>query len=105
MQQSVGYVILTLEFRKDGRRWLGRCRELTTSTFAATLDAARQELQELVLLHLNELEVVEERPRFFKEHGIALYAIEPTEVERTLSVSSSNDWLILAQALPVEIFP
>lgn len=68
-----GFVILTLAFRKEGRYWEGKCLELGTATFARTLAQAKKELSELVELHLNELEAVGERDRFFKEHNITLY--------------------------------
>jgi hypothetical protein len=41
-------------------------------THGASLAQLRRELKELVVLHLNELEDVGERQRFFAEHGIPL---------------------------------
>lgn len=68
-----GFVILTLAFRQDGRRWTGECLELGTATYARTLKQAQDELAELVTLHLNSLEDVGECERFFKEQGIRFY--------------------------------
>jgi hypothetical protein len=100
-----GYVVVTLEFRKEGQRWLGHCRELSTATDAETFDAVVEELVDLVTLHLNELEDVGERQRFFAEHGIELVRDEPKEVQRTLPVSFDDEWLVVARAMPVEIPP
>lgn len=68
-----GFVILTLAFRQDGRRWTGECLELGTATYARTLKQTQDELAEMVTLHLNSLEDVGECERFFKEHGIRFY--------------------------------
>jgi hypothetical protein len=96
-----GYVILTLAFHQEGRRWLGECVELGTATHGANLQQTLHELKELVLLHLNELEDVGERPRFFAEHGIKLYPAQPRMVQLKLPVSDDN--LIVAQAWPVHV--
>ena len=36
-----GFVILTMPFRQDGRRWTGECLELRTATYGRTLKQAR----------------------------------------------------------------
>lgn len=69
-----GFVILTLAFRQDGRRWTGECLELGTATYGRTLKQAHDELAEMVALHLNALEDAGECERFFKEHGIKFYS-------------------------------
>ena len=65
-----GFVILTMAFRQDGRRWTGECLELGTATYGRTLKQASDELHELVTPHLNALEDVGECDRFFRDHGI-----------------------------------
>lgn len=72
MASPDGYIQLTLEFSKEGRRWLGRCRELGTSTFGRTLPETDVKLREAVDCHLNTLEEVGERERFFQEHHIVI---------------------------------
>ncbi|MDV2989061.1 MAG: hypothetical protein P3T54_02715 [Dehalogenimonas sp.] len=72
MTSSNGYIQLTLEFSREGRRWLGRCRELGTSTFGRTLTEADAKLREAVDCHLNTLEEVGERERFFRDHHIVV---------------------------------
>jgi len=72
-----GYVVLTLEFRRVGRRWTAYCRELGTATFGRSLPEADKRIKEAVLLHLNTLEDVGERQRFFKENDIELHHARP----------------------------
>jgi len=43
-----GFVILTLSFRQDGRRWTGECLELGTATYARTLKQTRDELARII---------------------------------------------------------
>ena len=75
-----GYVTLTLSFEQEGSEWVGTCLELGTSTFADTLEECQVELEELVTDHLDVLEEVCERERFFEEWGI-----EDTAVPRRLT--------------------
>lgn len=72
-----GYVLLTFRFHEEGNRWVGLCEDLGTSTFGDTLDEVKEALADLVGLHLNELEAVNERPRFFREHKIPFYRKKP----------------------------
>jgi predicted RNase H-like HicB family nuclease len=74
-----GYVVLTLKFRKEGRRWTAYCEELGTATFGRSIPEADKRIKEAVLLHLNTLEEVGERKRFFKEHDITFHQNRPKE--------------------------
>lgn len=74
-----GYIILTLKFQKQGRRWLAHCDELGTATFGRSLPEADNRIKDAVLLHLNTLEEVGESRRFFKENGIKIYPARPKE--------------------------
>jgi len=74
-----GYVVLTFAFEKIDRRWTAHCKELGTATFGRSLTEAEKRLEEAVFLHLNTLEEVGERERFFKEHNIQFCYGEPTE--------------------------
>jgi hypothetical protein len=84
------FVILTLEFRQSDKTWQGECLELGTATDGRSLNQVHNELCELVELHLNSLEAVGERERFFREHGIQLYTHDaiPARVEAPLSVDA-----------------
>ena len=65
-----GYVALTLSFQREGDQWVGECLETSASTFAGSLEDCQAELRELVVEHLEVLEEVGERERFFEEWGI-----------------------------------
>lgn len=71
------YVIVTFLFYKEGNRWVGQCKELGTSTFGRSIQEALERLYEAVGLHLNTLEQVGERERFFHEHSITLHPHKP----------------------------
>ena len=73
----VGYVVLTYQFERDGRKWVGTCLELSTSTYADTRHKAHEALSSLVIDHLNLLERSGERIRFFDEWNIRLYPTLP----------------------------
>ncbi|MBI2941954.1 MAG: hypothetical protein HYY04_16110 [Chloroflexi bacterium] len=85
---AAGFVVLTLMFRQEGRRWTGECRELGTATYGRTLRQTHDELVELVELHLNALEQTGEREHFFRKHNITLYTGEaaPAEVIQLVPV-------------------
>lgn len=72
-----GYIVLTNTFRKEGRRWLGRCEELGTSVFGRSLPEAEKVLDEAIGLHLNTLEDIGELERFINEHKIQFHRLEP----------------------------
>ena len=76
---TAGYAVLTYKFRKVDRRWTAYCEELGTATFGRSLPEAGKRLDEAVWLHLNTLEDVGERKRFFKEHNIQLHRTKPQE--------------------------
>ena len=74
---TTGHISLTLEFQKDGRRWVGVCHKLGTSTYSRSLPEAEKQLREAVCMHLNTLEELGERDRFFTENKIKIHAIKP----------------------------
>jgi hypothetical protein len=87
-----GFVVLTLQVRQSDKRWPGECLELGTATDGRSLKEVHSELMELVLLHLESLEAVGERERFFREHRITLYSDDavPTAVEKPIPVDADT---------------
>ncbi len=83
-----GYVTLTYEYRKDGKRWTAYCKELGTATFGRSLIEAEKRLVEAVCLNLNALEDVGERKRFFREHNIEFYQNSP---RKNVTISTPVD--------------
>ena len=99
-----GYVVLTFKFQREGKRWTAYCDELGTATFGRSLPQAGERIQEAVLCHLNTLEDVGERKRFFKEHGIPFYRTKPS-AEVQINVSVDKDIFVQPriQRIPVGI--
>jgi predicted RNase H-like HicB family nuclease len=85
-----GYVVLTYEFGKEGRRWTAHCKELGTATFGRSLPEAQRRIREVAVLHLNALEDVGERKRFFREHKIQFHGIRPTSIMVSIPTSSTS---------------
>ena len=75
-----GYVVLTYKFDKEGKRYTAYCEELGTATFGRSLKEAKERLDEAVQLHLNTLEDLGERERFFRENAIAYHKVKPRSV-------------------------
>lgn len=96
-----GFIILTLAFRKDGRRWTGECLELGTATYGRTLQQTHDELAELVMLHLNTLEDVGECERFFDEHGIRFYTDEVPSSEVAPRIPLDDESFFQAHRVPL----
>ena len=97
-----GYVILTYKFQKEGRRWTAHCEELGTATFGRSLPEAERRLEEAVLLHLNTLEDIGERERFFTEHGIQFHHIKPKH-DVTVSIPLRQDVFIHPHVQPIPV--
>lgn len=91
--RTEGYVVVTLKFKKEGKKWTAYCEELGTATFAYTLKDAQKRIQEAVLLHLNTLEDVGECKRFLREHNITFYTHKPKKSDITMSGPFDPDTL------------
>src|SRR5258707_582985 len=96
-----GFVILTLAFRQEGRRWTGECLELGTATYARTLRQTRDELLSMTSLHLAALEDVGERDRFFREHGIRFYTDDAPSDGATSQVPVDDEAFFQAHRVAV----
>lgn len=79
--KPVGYIVITLKILKEGKQWVAHCVELGTSTYGYSFEEAMERIEEAVELHLNTLEEIGERERFFKEHNIPLYTHKPKKNE------------------------
>lgn len=100
---KTGYVVLTFKFHKEGKRWTAYCEELGTATFGRSLPEADKRLNEAVLLHLNTLEEVGERERFFKEHDIQLHRTKPKK-DVTVCLPLKTDIFVHTHIQPVREF-
>ena len=97
---SKGYVVLTFRFEREGKRWVALCDELGTSTFGRSLPEAERKLEEAVVLHLDTLEDVGERERFFKEHSITLRRTPPGD-EITICTPVRNQSFVRTYIQPL----
>lgn len=91
MPNKKGFIVLTVLFEREegGSRWVATCRELGTSTYGSTLDEAKERIEEAIGLHLNTLEDVGERARFFEENNIKVLSEKPgDEIEMTVPIQS-----------------
>lgn len=77
----MAYIRLTFIYRELKNRWTGECTELGTATFGNSLEDIKEKLEEAVLCHLNTLEDLGERKRFFKKHGIKIFYRKPKETK------------------------
>jgi len=84
--RPLGYIRVIYVFREQKDRWTGKCIELGTATFGNSFEDVKEKLEEAVLCHLNTLEDLGERTRFFRKHKIRFYTRKPKIRERRLNV-------------------
>jgi predicted RNase H-like HicB family nuclease len=99
--KSGGFIILTLKFAKEGKRWTAYCIQLGTATYGRSIQEATERIQEAVSLHLNTLEDVGECERFLKEHGITFYPSRPKHVDINLNSSQDSHAYFQSYVSPV----
>jgi predicted RNase H-like HicB family nuclease len=92
--KTKGYVVLTLKFQKEGRRWTAYCEELGTASFGRSSPEADQHIKEAILLHLNTLEDVGERDHFFKENHIEIHQEKPRQ-DITVSIPLNHEVFVV----------
>ena len=80
-------IILTIILRQEEGVWAAECKELGTATFGETFEEARENLKEAIEAHLNTLEDVGERERFFRENGIKVYKRIPKPIPTPIPFS------------------
>jgi predicted RNase H-like HicB family nuclease len=80
---------LTFALEKDGEQWTATCLELGTSTFGDTLDEAKKELQEAVILQLDEVERLGFSADYLEENPVPIIrladAVAPSDSSFALS--------------------
>jgi predicted RNase H-like HicB family nuclease len=88
MDKNMYYIFLTIILEKQNSdHWTVECRELGTATFGNSIEDARSKIEEAICLHLNTLEEVGERERFFKENKIKLHTKQPTSIKVDVSTN------------------
>ena len=97
---SAGYIVLTMEYRKEGVVWTGTCKELGTAADGDTFDEVVETLKEMVSLHLNTLEDVGEFKHFLREHGVQIYRKEPRNI-KPIPIENDPNQFINRQLIPI----
>lgn len=97
MVDQKGYVVLTMKYEREGNKWVGTCVELGTSTYENTLKQVIESLDALVLEHLNVLEELGARERFFTKWGIQFHAAHEKgskgSIESHFRQQFDSDWV------------
>jgi hypothetical protein len=88
--------IWEIPVEREGNKWVGICLELGTSTYSRTLKQCQLELEELVVDHLNVLEEIGERERFFEEWDITVHPTQTVPSQFTVR-GSGEHWERLFQ--------
>jgi hypothetical protein len=70
-------IVLPCEFGQDGSRWTAECLPLGTAAYADSLEAARHELGEAVMLQLNQMEQLGYIEDFLKERRVQVHQLKP----------------------------
>lgn len=66
---------LTLEYAQEQGQWVGVCIELNTSAFSATLEDAREELRDAILLQLSETEKLGFVWDYLRDNHVAVHQV------------------------------
>jgi predicted RNase H-like HicB family nuclease len=101
--KGTGYIILTIMFQREGRKWLAQCVELGTATLGRTLIEAKKRINEAISLHLNTLEDVNELERFFRENNIIFYSAKPKPKSIPVSVPLDENTFTQTHLQPIPL--
>ena len=63
-------IILNIDFVKEGESWVGTCLELGTFAYANSVEQAREEVAESVLLQLNGVQGLNFITDYLKDRGV-----------------------------------
>ena len=94
-----GYILLTLRVRQDDNRYVAECVELGTVSCGETIDEAFDNIKDACTVHLNSLEQLGERQRFFREHNIRIRHVRP-ESPRKVDITPDVFTATYLQAVP-----
>jgi len=80
-----GYILLTLRVRGERGRWVADCSELGTASCGDTVEQAVDNVKDACIVHLNALEQLGERKKFFREHNIRIQHV-PLRAPRKVDI-------------------
>ena len=82
----MGYIVVALKVHPEGSKYASECEELGVASFGDTEEEALRNIREAVLVHLNGLERIGERDRYFRERGIEMVIGGPLRRARKVSL-------------------
>ncbi len=83
----MAHILLRFQLRHEDGVWIGDCVDLDVSSFGSDIDEAFANALDAAIALLNTLEALDDRERFFIEHGVALIAGAPTN-DKTVEIPS-----------------
>jgi hypothetical protein len=86
-------LLLTVEFVREGSRWVATGQELGTSAYADSFEQARAEIEEAVSLQLNEVERLGFSDEHLREHNVSAIAIPKLE-----SPGAADGWRLASRS-------
>ncbi len=98
---ALGYIVVTLQFKREGAQWTGRCLQLGTSVYGDTFEEVQGDLAEAIGLQLNALEDVGERKRFFRDFGIRFYRQKPPFAASPTPLSITEPIMTQKRLIPI----
>jgi hypothetical protein len=89
-------ILLTVEFREYSGQWLTECLELGTATYADSLEKARQEIGESIILQLGSVEELGFVEEYLREHNVPLLPLKTPSGRRKEAATWSSPTLVSA---------
>ena len=69
-------ILLTIDFKERAGQWLAECLELGTAAYADTLEDARREIRDNVMLQLGSVEELGFIEEYLRQHNVSLLSLE-----------------------------
>ncbi len=81
---------LTFDLEQEGNQWTATCLELGTSTFGDTINEAKNELQEAVILQLDEMERLGFIDDYLEENRVQVIKLSDSSASSDSSFALSS---------------
>ena len=89
-------ILLTIDFKEYAGQWLAECLELGTATYADSLEEARQEIGESIILQLGSVEELGFVEEYLREHNVPLLPLKTPSGRRKEAATWSSPTLVSA---------
>ncbi|MBI2433401.1 MAG: type II toxin-antitoxin system HicB family antitoxin [Candidatus Hydrogenedentes bacterium] len=95
------YIVLTFVISEEDGQFVSKCRELGTASCGDTFEEAAKNLREAVEVHLDALEQLGERERYFQERDIQVYTRAQAARSQPAPVETEPDSWVRREAVGV----